>query len=853
MDKNSQNKETATQPDTAAESKFIGERELFSWKSDPLLRKVGSLLTRQRNAVLSLDFFDTLVCRLSNHPADVFTVLASKLSAQECLCAPFSPTAFREIRKAAEAKARQKAFWRIGTTEVSIRDIYEELHPEVVTDIAKAIATEIETEIDFCFINPQVESLLHYAVSLGHRVCILSDMYLSSSDLRRIAQGCGMDTSQISLIATSSEHGKGKTSGYLYQYAMAQLQISRNQFFHLGDNEDADVIGAQKSDVQGFHYAPSDDTVSRIFLEESRFYQGSRFPLGHNAIRTLAIQSDAVHSCPHTYAGCFTLGPLLTHWSDWCVDELHRKGIKQVFALMREGRLLATMLRNSARAMNIELNVEELFVSRQSTHLASVGAATSDTIADRIYARTVGEIFAGFGMNAESLGFPKQTANRPVQSVEMLQTLVKFFSSGQLKAQVEQNSAVARRAFMDYFLPKLTEKRIALVDLGWAATIQRNITRILEIEGVQVECHGLYLSTSSAAAHVLKQRTQVQGYLSDFGDQPLLTDTLTRSPEIIEQTVSAPLGSTLSYEKINGVMTPVLETVQVSDEEQQNRTAVQHGILRYQKTWLHIATRKQLFSSEHKSASMYQLGKDNLRCCSRSLIHRLIGYPTKEEAHTLGGFHHDDGLHTNSMHPVAAASKRAILERFGYGEMMKSPKAYWPQGVLALSDATAIRHLAVGTQFHQSIKDLGKIHSVETLYKRHLSLTSDDITDIRIDADDWLYYSIYIRCPKCGNDYQTKTTGTYTVIVPVGCPHCEEVYNLTYSAVQEFFQRNHPQLLDANITSLEKAVNTLREELNLSNSGHPDLPVLATISNAYTANSISKTVVEMMTKQREKK
>ncbi|MBN2718091.1 MAG: HAD hydrolase-like protein [Deltaproteobacteria bacterium] len=812
--------------------------DLTLWEQDSTLAEIGQLLQTTSDAVLSLDFFDTLVCRLCNAPTDLFIATGTKLESKKLLQPGFTDQQFKELRRAAEMRARQRRFWSHNTTEVTISHIYEQLYPHVVSNINDAIVCELETESSYCFINPYVESLMHFAHKNGCRICILSDMYLSSAQLEQIAVKNGLDWSKIALTATSCEHGNGKTSGFLFNYAIGQLGINPNQLLHIGDSIEADVTGATKSGVRGYHYYRTNDNSNHIYAVEKQFNNVGA-AVGINAVRTLAERHRSAQTNAFVHAGCFTLGPLLAHYADWCVKEFQKRGIKKVLAFMREGRLLRKLILNSAKTMNVELEVVEFFVSRQSVHLASVGEATKENITERIYARTVAEMFDSFGIDQKVTGFPEHIANQEVKSVEMLSTLVTYLTTGRIKSMVEQRSADARRLFVKYFKSIVSENHIALVDVGWGGSMQRNIVRILQLADVNVICDGFYLANTIAACQVALGGTRLNAFLSSYNEHSHFVNTLVRSPEMIEQAVSAPIGSTIGYNEEGDSVTPILNDCVVDDREQQNRLDVQKGILLYQDFWLRILLRKSESGNQDSITQSFHNAPESVSGLCRAIAHRFIAYPTKAEALSMGSFHHDDGFHSTSVNSIASPAKVSILENDGYKKMAESPKTFWPQGVLAIADDTLVKQMACGTDYESMSEKIGMVTVSETLYARHAPLGLADIADIKINAGDWVYYEVEICCPECQKKFSVRLVGTFIICRAVSCSSCGQTFVLDFNGINVYFISNCASLSDARIEATAAKLNRFRDSINISLSTPNDVPMLASLANTICVNSLS--------------
>ncbi|MBN2527087.1 MAG: HAD hydrolase-like protein [Deltaproteobacteria bacterium] len=815
---------------------------LDTWRTDPRLAEPGNTIKHMQRGVLSLDFFDTLVGRLCAHPTDVFTEVGRRLRQQNLLVPWVTPLTFRELRIAAETKARQIGFWERGNTEITLAHIYHELHPHIVKEMETAMTIELSVEVDWCFVNPAVESLLYFARSLGHRVCVLSDMYLSGKALFEIATQNGLPGELISPILVSGELLQGKSSGGLFQIARQKMRCTAKQMVHLGDNPQADISGAQKAGVLAFHYPMSTANSPALFAAESRTTEPSESPLCINALRVHAEWWHNPKGLPLLSAAYQVLGPVLANWCDWCVAQLSHTGIQTVFVLMREGRLLGTMLQKSAIAQNSNLHIEELFVSRQSTLLASVGEATNRSVSERIYARTVGETFESFGLKAKDVGFPPHVANQPISSTEMLHTVVRFLTSGKIKEAVTQKSAIARKQFLAYFLPLIKTDKIALIDLGWGGTIQRNIERIFELEKISVSCTGFYLATAAGSAINAMRGSRFFSYLCHLNSPDPFARILIRSPEMIEQSVIAPIGSTTGYaEDATHNWRPVLGQLNISEKEIQNRERIQQAILTYQNTWLKLAQRKRLFQIPSGNVpSTYTLGASALQSHSRAVIERLILYPRAAEALTLGGFHHDEGIFSDKKTRIANPLNVAVLENDGYDAMSRTKGNFWPQGVMALADETLLARMATGTVWGEYLAELGVVNLAKATAMPHPTLQAQDIRDVTFSAGVWIQYTIHLTCPTCTSPFSDELMGTFTIQKTVGCPECHSLWHLGFEAILQWLQSHRPELFGGRVGEVNRISTQYRKRISDSFSTPGDVPLLATLVNRYAMYTLSQ-------------
>ena len=180
--------------------------------------------------VFSFDVFDTLITRQVATPTDVFDLMADHAAA---LC-DIPAEHFRDRRMMAERKARKKAATS-NVQEPTLRAIYSELTGIDHTDkqLDALVELEVLTEIGVSVPKANGRALFEAATRAGKRVILISDMYLSSADIDRILQSCGY--AGWNALYVSSEVGKTKRSGDLYQHVVQAEEIAPSELRHHGD------------------------------------------------------------------------------------------------------------------------------------------------------------------------------------------------------------------------------------------------------------------------------------------------------------------------------------------------------------------------------------------------------------------------------------------------------------------------------------------------------------------------------------------------------------------------------------------------------------------------------------------
>ena len=96
---------------------------------------------------------------------------------------------------------------------------------------------EIRTELDVCRANPEAAAFYDHCWKEGKRMIIVSDMYLSHSDIEDILTGSGYDIKGIP-VYVSSEYGLTKRTGSLFKAVLRKegMEGREKEVLHIGDN-----------------------------------------------------------------------------------------------------------------------------------------------------------------------------------------------------------------------------------------------------------------------------------------------------------------------------------------------------------------------------------------------------------------------------------------------------------------------------------------------------------------------------------------------------------------------------------------------------------------------------------------
>jgi FMN phosphatase YigB (HAD superfamily) len=195
--------------------------------------------------LLSLDFFDTLVTRSVAQPTHVFAEMERRLMRE------FGRQwkGFARIRVDVEHECRV-ALDRISSSrDVTHDEIIDALrkHYGTTEEMAKHLQQlECDCEIEMASPVPFGADVARLALERGMKVIIVSDNYMPSQHLVRMAHAAGLAWVQEEHVFVSCEHGGMKHNGSLWKTVLSAVGVPAKNILHVGDHKIPDEIEPRK-------------------------------------------------------------------------------------------------------------------------------------------------------------------------------------------------------------------------------------------------------------------------------------------------------------------------------------------------------------------------------------------------------------------------------------------------------------------------------------------------------------------------------------------------------------------------------------------------------------------------------
>ena len=664
---------------------------------DRRLDSIDAHLRQGRAKVLSVDVFDTLLWRRVPEPHDVFLVLGRNLKRDGRLASHISALQFAELRRAAELRARARREAETGSREIFLADIYREM-PDGLFDNRFLPADRVEFEISLerrlLCADHEVVAVMSRAKAAGVKVILVSDTYFRAAEIVDFLCSAGV-AAPIDRVVVSCEAGRPKWRD-LFPHLLKELGVAPSEVLHFGDTIEADIAPCQRAGIPAVHYDKwaFADRAREFELPKAWADRIEAVGDGGDAGIT-GLRSRLFHRCPASVNrgqeifwryGASTLAPALAAFARWVVRSAEAAGVTRIYGLMREGRFLKRLIEASARRAGITLTVEELWLSRRAVIRAAFAPDAADLLTEFVLltpGRTTGDILANMGLSSADLAAADPAlAGFDINRPDALQRLCAAIGAHQpLQIKVYAHAARLKRALLTG-LGKAIDfsdaKPVILVDLGYMATIQSVLARLLSKEAGARPLVGLYFALNDNAAGNVLAGVDARSFLADDGFSGPTAAILTRTPDVLEHACMCDEGS-LSHYDDHGV--PVLLPNQRDRKQLDEMAVLQDGILAGASAYDSV-----VLADADSPALRRQLGR---------MVEVAMLHPTTDEARAMGTWKHEAKV--DAMPALAlndAAIDPASIEYGGWAALQAAGRdqLYWPAaafGRLGLSDVYA--------------------------------------------------------------------------------------------------------------------------------------------------------------------
>ncbi|MBQ9273562.1 MAG: hypothetical protein IJ228_02020 [Succinivibrio sp.] len=354
-------------------------------KSSPLQPVPDSHLESQllgtEVKLISFDVFETLIARTVAKPFGVFSLMQNVLLSETRYVElpPFLSRNFASLRRGAYSYVKGNLARRHIRYDPTLEEVYAyladcyTLTKEQQNDL---IALELKVERACVVGCPGRLDLIERLIREGKRVVLISDMYLSASQIRELFRAAGAVFLTSLPLYVSCEVGavKGKVRdksgqerwGALYEYVHSKEQIPYQQWWHLGNSTQVDVRSPSLLGIKTIWLKYPELTPGEQYLLDS--YTGCRLQL----VTGFSITSRWLNSCAYDQScdsyilGSTLAAPVLYDYVAYVVDDALSQGLEDLYFVSRDGFVLKEIASAIILNQKLALRAHYLYGSRQA-------------------------------------------------------------------------------------------------------------------------------------------------------------------------------------------------------------------------------------------------------------------------------------------------------------------------------------------------------------------------------------------------------------------------------------------------------------------------------------------------------
>lgn len=634
----------------------------LSWELDESFVSKAVEMARETGAV-TLDIFDTALTRLVDSPNDLFAIVEAALIERVGALAK----GFAEAREESEAEARRQAMQLRGAEEIDVDDIYAmwiQRMPAMAPHRQLALSLELEAESAHLVGVPDILEVTRRLGALGLPYAFVSDMYLRQDFLASVLTRAGYRGWAHLLI--SSETGRTKASGRQWQ-VVRKLGPAFQRVLHIGDDIHADATTPIAHGMSTLVYARA-----RSERRVGAKLTPALMPYSLMRRETVLRRRDKLQAEAPEEAFWFDLGQVLggivlAAYLQWLAERVRTHKIDRLYFCSRDGGLVLRGWEAAGLAAKAGVPSRYFYIARRPLNLA---AGFLESTPDRLSPALL-EFLTSIWPRPLPLDVILRRSG--LEKIDALvRDLVSTFGSlttplwhehvpllrevmNRHAAQVHARLEVEFDNLRGYLAQEQFDHagRIGMVDMGWHASMQRSLRRIVRHGARPMSLVGFYYGLWPAAQSNRFGAGVIEAaFSSEFmrmEEQPEMAEAVA----YLEELHSARHGTVLGYVRQDGRWMPVCAKAGLEAEQFDRATRhFQAGA---------IETVGRLFRGERAPGGIRldDLGPDAVRAA----LGATFLSPSEEELRHLATIGHCATFDHSHIDPLVPASVPTTLEQ----------------------------------------------------------------------------------------------------------------------------------------------------------------------------------------------
>jgi predicted HAD superfamily hydrolase/LmbE family N-acetylglucosaminyl deacetylase/glycosyltransferase involved in cell wall biosynthesis len=586
-----------------------------------------------------IDIFDTLLLRPLLNPESTKAIVAQRAGGDV-------GKAYLQLRAQAEGMARQRAGRDVDLDAIFVEFAALSGLPEDAVFRLRRLEESVERESVAA--RPDVVNILQFALSQGKRVVLASDMYLPRSVIESMLSAHGILGWHD--LYLSSDIGLRKDTGDLYRHILMRERVTPAQILMIGDNEHSDVQIPNDMGMKVWHVMRPVELAHAIpRLVPLVEHALSENDLNEELTLGLLLRTNlnpvfypnfsSLDLVPPSYEalGYTVLGPLVLSFVQWLAQQASADGIETLYFLSREGEFLKQVYDIWGKHADALPPSEYLVLSRRAVTVPMIrGIDEIEAIARSTYFENhvstfVWERFGLMLTEDEWSDISMQGLVNADKLVEVIDGQIDHLKPllAELSPRILAQAQAERPGIMTYLneMGLNAGKKCALVDVGYAATIQGRLNQLLD-----GKVHGYYMMTDNRAEAVSNRYgVTVRGCFGQYVHPTVDATALLVQSFDLEKLLSSDQAQIIRYGiGPSGEAVPEVRVLSRDEVQcQPIRAEVRKGALEFVDDA--IATRTKLFGDFVVPTSL-----------GRSLYETLVKCPSEREVALLRALVLDD-------------------------------------------------------------------------------------------------------------------------------------------------------------------------------------------------------------------
>lgn len=625
--------------------------------------------------VLTLDVFDTVLIRRVHDPEVIKRPVAAYVSQMAAMRGRAWPLEkVLEFRRRVEAVHRRRA-GRAGPD-------FEARYPDFMRDVLRRIldqedvegelrrVTEYELELEAAMAVPRAAfvRLLKTARARGKRILFLTDIYLPSDYVRRILEAAGL-MSLAEAVVSSADHLRAKASGAMWQDVRARFALEPARWCHIGDNPISDGARPAELGITAFVLRDGNEkwrkALPRLYWhisELAHFWKGRLVQQLMLPLEDENVPRDDLYRAGYTF-----FGPMLCAYVHWLAEQVRERKIGRVYFFSREGLLLHEIWKLITPLLYPDGDLPPahyLYVSRLA--LAGPSCAYRGLQEDSAMItflppqnRDFRDVCRVFNLTLEPL-LPYLRRYRLEPDTPLShwhharrkdqQRFRQLLKDVEFQEEVKRQTRAANEALQRYLQSEqfFEQEDVAVVDIGWLATIQRFLFQAVDHRADRPRFHGFLFASAGGYPYPFHPDNSVQGFIYDHQRFDFTGSCILFEQDVFEETLRAPHAGLMAYELDgDGFRLRFREEDEFSLHEKrqsEHYASLQQGV-------------RDAAARYAAAAAVAGLDLRQFRLWTNYLLLSRIAFPTTREVLTLRHIHHLDDFSARRA-PMRKVSKK---------------------------------------------------------------------------------------------------------------------------------------------------------------------------------------------------